>query len=32
VSALGIAKIESIWMKFESGVGFSKGWAALALV
>jgi hypothetical protein len=32
VSALGIAKIASIWRKFESGVGFSKGWAALAFM
>jgi hypothetical protein len=24
-------KMESIWMKLDSGVGFSKGWAALAL-
>ena len=24
-------KIESIWTKFERGVGFSYGWAALAL-
>jgi hypothetical protein len=32
VSALGIAKIESICKKFESGVGFSKGCAAFAFV
>jgi len=24
-------KMDSIWRKFDSGVGFSKGWAALAL-
>ena len=31
VRPLGIAKIASICRKFDSGVGFSKGWAALAL-
>src|SRR5207253_11509202 len=31
VSPDGIAKISTISKKFESGVGFSKGWALLAL-
>ena len=26
-----MAKIDSIWTKLVSGVGFSNGWAALAL-
>ncbi len=29
---LGIRKIEKIWRKLDSGVGFSYGWAALALM
>jgi hypothetical protein len=32
VSALPIEKIESIWMKFDSGVGFSKGCEAFAFM
>ena len=31
VSAPGIRKIRNIWSMFENGVGFSNGWAELAL-
>ena len=31
VSAAPRAKIETIWTRFDRAVGFSNGWAALAL-